>query len=1418
MDAEAMVIEAEKWTTVPAQHICVENTDRQIKTIRPDNVVRSVYKATGCADNSNHHVIYLEHVIVRITITHPRRGDLAIYLTSPSGTRSQLLANRLFDHSMEGFKNWEFMTTHCWGEKAIGDWVLEIYDTPSQLRNFKTPGKLKEWSLVLYGTSIQPYSPRNDVPKVERVRSSPVEDQSDDYSMDDYTGPCNAECSDVGCDGPGPHHCSDCLHFYYKAKNNTRICVSECPPGHYFADKKRCKKCFPNCELCVGSRSDQCTACKPGYYLNEESNICITNCPDGFYLNENKNLCRKCNENCKTCTSEQTCIECRHGLSLQGSRCAVSCEDGKYYSFHKKECEPCHRSCATCAGPGIDSCINCTEDFSFEDGRCVVTCNAGYYFAQSKANGYKTCKKCDASCLECTGPGEKECTNCPNGYILEGSVCVVGTVCKDGQYIDLFGSCAFCDASCFKCTGPGRNSCIGCHITRFFDNGHCVLTCPPGKYQFNRQCHLCHHTCSECNGSEPNDCTSCGNGKSGRMSFLYSGECREACPESYYAAANTCVQCLKNCELCINDSTCVRCLEGFYLDSGICQKLQCQEGQVEDPDTGKCVACPDRCQECYPYDPTTCTQCLKGYYMFENRCYDLCPDNTYNKESVMRCIECSATCFSCTEDGCQWCEEGFYLMNGICVSDCAPGYYTDDVDRECDNCHRTCESCVGPDYDECSTCTERYQLQDGRCVKPSNSKPETPATFWNEDDNTFPPCDTSCKTCNGSATACTSCHPGTFLIGQSCNTKCPSGMFSNEKDRRCEKCMVGCEVCSESNDCLKCSSDAEMQLYMHEGRCYKKCQDGFFGFGGGCTKCSENCRTCDGSAEYCLSCYTPKLLEQATCKSSCSNRHTDIDGVCKHCPPDCQTCADEEVCTECGPEYFLSEHKCLKYCPDGYYDEDRKCLQCNPMCAKCNGPNSDDCDTCASTTFFLYNGQCFGRCPKGTYYELATKDCQDCDTTCKSCSSSTACDECIEELVKNNQGQCVSHKDCSLYEYQDQRKGCRRCHKQCSRCMGATERQCLSCKDSHYLLNNTCFEKCPDGYYTEEEEKRCVPCHGTCETCSGKRSTHCLSCKAGWYSLGHSCVQICITGYYADNSSVQCEKCHKSCEECLGPQSSDCLSCHKNFFLMRNKKQCYSSCPESYYEDNAQRTCGRCHPTCKTCTGAGALSCTSCVWSYHLSGRICISECLAGEFKVKQDPDLQCEKCHDTCVECKGAGPLNCTVCPANYVLHVDEGRCVHCCSATPVDSGECCDCTETLDECVLRTALLVIPEGNKKTALFITTSVLLLLSIGAIVFFWRRSRAKARPINKTGYEKLPEQTKSFQSFKSNRESTSSFRRDQVIEYQDRDEEEEEDDDDDDIVYMGQDGTVYRKFKYGLLEDDDEEDDLEYDDESYSFR
>ncbi|CAJ0935625.1 unnamed protein product, partial [Ranitomeya imitator] len=114
-----------------------------------------------------------------------------------------------------------------------------------------------------------------------------------------------------------------------------------------------------------------------------------------------------------------------------GSRCLISCDEGKYYSIMKKECDPCHRSCATCSGPGIDNCLNCAKEMFFEDGRCVMSCGSQFYMAPPKANGFKTCKRCDGSCLSCSGPGDRNCTSCPDGYLLEGSTCLVGTVCKD---------------------------------------------------------------------------------------------------------------------------------------------------------------------------------------------------------------------------------------------------------------------------------------------------------------------------------------------------------------------------------------------------------------------------------------------------------------------------------------------------------------------------------------------------------------------------------------------------------------------------------------------------------------------------------------------------------------------------------------------------------------------------------------------------------------------------------------------------------------------------------------------------------------------------------------------------------------------------------------------------------------------------
>lgn len=204
---------------------------------------------------------------------------------------------------------------------------------------------------------------------------------------------------------------------------------------------------------------------------------------------------------------------------------------------------------------------------------------------------------------------------------------------------------------------------------------------------------------------------------------------------------------------------------------------------------------------------------------------------------------------------------------------------------------------------------------------------------------------------------------------------------------------------------------------------------------------------------------------------------------------------------------------------------------------------------------------------------------------------------------------------------------------------------------------------------------------------------------------------------------------------------------------------------------------------------------------------MCTSECPVGEYRDEEAVELHCKQCHESCVECKGPGAKNCTVCPAGLLLHMDDSRCLRCCNAShPHRSQDCCDCQSTTEECILPANEAGTLERTK-IALLVTSGAMLLLLLGAAVVVWRKSRS--RPVAKGRYEKLAEPTVSYSSYRS-----SYLDEDQVIEYRDRDYDE---DDEDDIVYMGQDGTVYRKFKYGLL-DETEDDELEYDDESYSYQ
>ena len=94
----------------------------------------------------------VEHVTVRVWITHQRRGDVNVELISPHGTKSALARSRRYDDATTGFPGWSFMTLKHWDESPIGEWKLRVFDPahPNKV------GNIYAWSMSLWGASIDP--------------------------------------------------------------------------------------------------------------------------------------------------------------------------------------------------------------------------------------------------------------------------------------------------------------------------------------------------------------------------------------------------------------------------------------------------------------------------------------------------------------------------------------------------------------------------------------------------------------------------------------------------------------------------------------------------------------------------------------------------------------------------------------------------------------------------------------------------------------------------------------------------------------------------------------------------------------------------------------------------------------------------------------------------------------------------------------------------------------------------------------------------------------------------------------------------------------------------------------------------------------------------------------------------------------
>jgi subtilisin-like proprotein convertase family protein len=80
------------------------------------------------------HMRSVEHVMVKMNVLHPDRGNVQVTLTSPEHVMSMLGPARPNDHNADyPSEGWTFSSVRHWGERTInGDWVLNVTEADTE--------------------------------------------------------------------------------------------------------------------------------------------------------------------------------------------------------------------------------------------------------------------------------------------------------------------------------------------------------------------------------------------------------------------------------------------------------------------------------------------------------------------------------------------------------------------------------------------------------------------------------------------------------------------------------------------------------------------------------------------------------------------------------------------------------------------------------------------------------------------------------------------------------------------------------------------------------------------------------------------------------------------------------------------------------------------------------------------------------------------------------------------------------------------------------------------------------------------------------------------------------------------------------------------------------------------------------------
>ena len=321
-------------------------------------------------------------------------------------------------------------------------------------------------------------------------------------------------------------------------------------------------------------------------------------------------------------------------------------------------------------------------------GKCDVWIGGQKYCSKCATDGEGPINGVCTATLESNTCASKVCTTCANGYFLHKGGCyqIGGTVglliCADAtpsNLADTAGKCATCAPGYFNNpaqTAAGKPPCIACNQTDpAIDNSMGVANC------------------ATCTAPKQAGAATC-----------------KTCMEGFFGDAS-CTQCTDtNCAKCAQagSAQCTECKatgNEIYLKkegasaTGTCvAKADCSGANFPavEKSTGKSICAP--CSDATNGGIDGCKTCSKTGDAL--KCLT-CSDPKKPSTDGTKCVTCAVTnCATCSADNvCEVCTDG-YRKNG---SNC----------EKCTSEH--CKACTN-DASTCTTCSESYILEDGKCA------------------------------------------------------------------------------------------------------------------------------------------------------------------------------------------------------------------------------------------------------------------------------------------------------------------------------------------------------------------------------------------------------------------------------------------------------------------------------------------------------------------------------------------------------------------------------------------------------------------------------------------------------------------------------------------------------------------------------